>query len=151
QPSTTHPTAAPWLSPNVVTRNRWPNVLNDMASPVRGCVIPRVGAGQIARTRKAAGSTVAAHAAVGEPIDHALADIERGRLGGRGDAKDRDQRPRGAAVSDDDGIAVERVVPLAHAQRDLRVTFTARRHEVPFVVLARGQRLRGSRADVTER
>jgi hypothetical protein len=31
QPSTTQPIAGPWLSPNVVTRNIWPNVLYDMA------------------------------------------------------------------------------------------------------------------------
>ena len=30
QPSTTQPIAAPWLSPKVVTRNKWPNVFNDM-------------------------------------------------------------------------------------------------------------------------
>src|SRR5271166_3250905 len=27
QPSTTQPIAGPWLSPQVVTRNKWPNVL----------------------------------------------------------------------------------------------------------------------------
>src|SRR5262245_45145361 len=30
QPSTTQPIAGPWLSPQVVTRNRWPKVLWDM-------------------------------------------------------------------------------------------------------------------------
>src|SRR3569623_2956953 len=30
QPSTTQPRAGPWLSPQVVTRNRWPKVLCDM-------------------------------------------------------------------------------------------------------------------------
>jgi hypothetical protein len=30
QPSTTQPIAGPWLSPKVVTRNMWPNVLKDM-------------------------------------------------------------------------------------------------------------------------
>ncbi len=34
QPSTTQPNAGPWLSPQVVTRNRWPNVLCDMAGLV---------------------------------------------------------------------------------------------------------------------
>ena len=29
-PSTTQPIAGPWLSPQVVTRNRWPKVLCDM-------------------------------------------------------------------------------------------------------------------------
>src|ERR1700761_7072022 len=32
QPSTTQPIAGPWLSPQVVTRNRWPKELWDMAS-----------------------------------------------------------------------------------------------------------------------
>ena len=31
QPSITQPIAGPWLSPQVVTRNRWPKVLCDMA------------------------------------------------------------------------------------------------------------------------
>src|SRR5271168_5071781 len=31
QPSTTQPIAGPWLSPKVVTRNKWPNVLCDIA------------------------------------------------------------------------------------------------------------------------
>src|SRR5271169_2701668 len=30
QPSTTQPIAGPWLSPQVVTRNRWPKLLWDM-------------------------------------------------------------------------------------------------------------------------
>ena len=30
QPSTTQPRAGPWLSPQVVTRNRWPKLLCDM-------------------------------------------------------------------------------------------------------------------------
>src|SRR5690349_12230425 len=35
QPSTTQPIAIPWLSPKVVTRNRWPKVLWDMVPGVR--------------------------------------------------------------------------------------------------------------------
>ena len=36
QPSTTQPMAGPWLSPQVVMRNRWPKVLCDTAtSPLR--------------------------------------------------------------------------------------------------------------------
>src|SRR3954463_14105448 len=34
QPSTTQPRAGPWLSPQVVTRNRWPKVLCDMGGGV---------------------------------------------------------------------------------------------------------------------
>ena len=33
QPSTVAPIAGPWLSPQVVTRNRWPKVLKLMAPP----------------------------------------------------------------------------------------------------------------------
>ena len=33
QPSMTQPMASPWLSPHVVTRNRWPIVLCDMGPP----------------------------------------------------------------------------------------------------------------------
>ena len=33
QPSTTQPSAGPWLSPKVVTRKRWPKVLWDMGRP----------------------------------------------------------------------------------------------------------------------
>ena len=36
QPSTTQPIAGPWLSPKVVTRKRWPNVLCDMG---RSCAM----------------------------------------------------------------------------------------------------------------
>src|SRR5262245_7110814 len=32
QPSTMQPIAGPWLSPQVVTRNMWPNVLCDMGA-----------------------------------------------------------------------------------------------------------------------
>src|ERR1700724_3540783 len=47
QPSTTQPIAGPWLSPKVVTRNRWPNVLNDMAVAPRPCRSLRHCPGQI--------------------------------------------------------------------------------------------------------
>src|SRR4029079_8315993 len=42
QPSTTQPSATPWLSPNVVTRNRWPKVLWDIAFRPCGVVVARV-------------------------------------------------------------------------------------------------------------
>ena len=34
-PSTTQPIAGPWLSPQVVKRNRWPKLLCDIAQPLR--------------------------------------------------------------------------------------------------------------------
>src|SRR6266568_7774714 len=44
QPSTTQPIAGPWLSPKVVTRKRWPKVLNDMGfRPVAGVVARTLG------------------------------------------------------------------------------------------------------------
>src|SRR5579859_7726742 len=36
QPSTTQPSAGPWLSPQVVTRKRWPNVLCDIGRGLTG-------------------------------------------------------------------------------------------------------------------
>ena len=44
QPSTTQPIATPWLSPKVVTRNRWPKVLWDMV-----CRNAQTPLGQIAK------------------------------------------------------------------------------------------------------
>ena len=41
QPSTTQPIAAPWLSPKLVNRKRWPNVLNDMAVPLCALLVQR--------------------------------------------------------------------------------------------------------------
>src|SRR3569833_4776765 len=34
QPSTTQPIAGPWLSPKLVTRNRWPKVLCDIGQGI---------------------------------------------------------------------------------------------------------------------
>src|ERR1043166_3376443 len=94
QPLTTQPTAAPWLSPKVATRNRWPKVLNDMAWPLGGWGIPRVRSGQIPAALS--GSAVAAHAAVREAIDHALAYVDRGRFGGGGRGEGARHAPRPA-------------------------------------------------------
>src|SRR5882757_3982324 len=94
QPSTTQPIAGPWLSPKVVTRKRWPKVLNDIGFHQRGCGSPRTAGGQMGPTR----SRVARHRAVPEHIDYALIDRKvRGVLGGS-NLKIRDQCPRRAAV-----------------------------------------------------
>src|SRR4051812_46214237 len=47
QPSTTQPRATPWLSPKVVTRKRWPNVLWDMRNPDARFGSPHHDGGQI--------------------------------------------------------------------------------------------------------
>src|SRR6202165_4488753 len=105
QPSTTQPIAGPWLSPKVVTRNRWPKVLNDILRLGRcGSLRPRRG--QIAakdnasirrflgRASRGSGSNGGAgwlgkgcgkhlHGSRLEHIDHALLDAqERRRRGG---------------------------------------------------------------------
>src|SRR5262249_14488076 len=109
------------------------------------------GPGGSNRAAEGAGSAEAAHAPGREAIDDALDDIDRGGLGGRRDAENADQCPCRAAVRTHDRFAVERVVPLAHAQGDLGVTFAARRHETPLVALARGERLRRACANLAER
>src|SRR5256885_8054851 len=55
QASATLPIATPWLSPKVVTRKRWPKVLNDMEfhSPPGGS--PRVSRGQMSLRDEDAG------------------------------------------------------------------------------------------------
>src|SRR5437763_14552646 len=100
QPSTTQPIAAPWLSPNVVTRKRWPNVLNDMGFPPgpHRCGTP---AGHAGSNRP---SGVSRHGAVGEAIDDALVDIDLRRLVRRLDSENRDERARRAAVRHDDRV-----------------------------------------------
>src|SRR6478735_5570419 len=45
QPSTTQPIAGPWLSPHVVTRNNWPNVLCDMPAYRRAPAPPPLAGG----------------------------------------------------------------------------------------------------------
>src|SRR5262245_46392976 len=95
QPSTTQPIAGPWLSPKVVTRNRWPNVLNDMAAPgSRGS--PHAIAGQIVGMRV----SVAGHGAVSDAIDNALVDRRVGRHALSRDAERDHQGARRAAMGD---------------------------------------------------
>src|SRR5450631_858720 len=53
QPSTTQPIAAPWLSPKVVTRNKWPKLLWDMGLSLRSGS-PRPGQGQMRRLARRA-------------------------------------------------------------------------------------------------
>ena len=43
QPSTTQPIAGPWLSPQVVTRNRWPKLLCDIGWPASRPLRERAG------------------------------------------------------------------------------------------------------------
>src|SRR5882757_5593082 len=82
QPSTTQPIAGPWLSPKVVTRKRWPNVLKDMGfQRVPGCRSPAAGWGQMGGTFfrmrgniRDDRSSVPHQPRFGEHIHHALVD-----------------------------------------------------------------------------
>src|SRR5215213_3015387 len=73
QPSTTQPSAGPWLSPNVVTRKRWPKVLCDMIGPrgrLKGAM-PATSNADVRRLLAAAestGSTRAGHLPVPIPL-----------------------------------------------------------------------------------
>src|SRR5262249_40181817 len=145
QPSTTHPIATPWLSPKVVTRKRWPKVLNDMEFHTLRWGSPRVSRGQIAR--RGGGSRSSSQDApppwtnhwpppsgpsciTGEPVsredvDHAVVDGIMGGVLWRCEPEMRDQRARGAPVRGDDRVLVDRLVPLAYSNGHLRVAFAA--------------------------
>src|SRR5262249_49026983 len=91
-PSTTQPIRAPWLSPKVVTRKRWPKVLNDMGFHPLACGSPRAGRGQMER------SGIAGERCARKHIDHPLVDgIMRGILGRR-EVEVGDERAGGAAM-----------------------------------------------------
>src|SRR5690348_5245925 len=61
QPSTTQPITAPWLSPKLVNRNRWPKVLKDMGvSAAAGFGSPAWCGGQIDRGAARRGRSPAA-------------------------------------------------------------------------------------------
>src|SRR5258705_13898428 len=112
QPSTTQPIEGPWLSPKVVTRKRWPKVLNDIGFHHVTCGSPQAGRGQMAantRTRAAKAARilgVARQPAVGEHVDDAMVDsVMRGILRRR-DRQMGDQRPARAAGGGDHGVLV---------------------------------------------
>src|SRR6516164_239436 len=151
QPSTTQPIAAPWLSPKVVTRKRWPKVLNDMEFLPLRCGSPRASRGQMALPGKGLVSSsedapppwtdryqvrpscITGESVSREDVDHALVDgIMRGVLR-RCEPEMRDQRARGAAVRGDDRVLVDRLVPVADSNGHLRIAFAARRREAPLV------------------
>src|SRR5262245_32182256 len=137
QPSTTQPIAAPWLSPKVVTRKRWPKVLNDMAFYRLPCRSPRTGRGQMDGI-SAWRSPVTRDPTAGKHVDHALVDgVVRGVVPRR-DPKVGDERPRGAAVGGDHRVPDDGGVPRAHPDGDLFVVLAAGRQEAPFVGFAPG-------------
>src|ERR1700752_4696771 len=91
QPSTTQPIAAPWLSPKVVTRKRWPKVLNDMGFHPPACGSPRAGRGQM-------GSGIAREQISRKDIDPPLLDGIVRRVLPRRELEMRDERAGRAAM-----------------------------------------------------
>ena len=61
------------------------------------------------------------------------------------------QRAQDAAVRDDDGRRVERLEARQRAGREHGVAFAVRRHETPFVALARQREVREALADLGQR
>src|SRR5262245_37481358 len=113
QPSTTQPIAGPWLSPKVVTRNIWPNVLNDM-----GFHRLRRGGSPAAPRGQMGGALGVSHELLaGKKVNDALFDrLVRGLLSRR-DTKMSDQRPRRAAMRGHHRVPVERRVPFTDPAR----------------------------------
>src|ERR1035437_11146054 len=129
-PPTAQPLAAPWLSPKLVNRKRWPNVLNDMGVPLV--------AGVVTRSLAAVKSGVARESLALENVNHPPRNIEQRRGGRLGDAEMGYQPARGTAMGGDDRVGRQALVPLSDARRHHLVALAARRHEMPFVVLALG-------------
>src|SRR6516162_1309852 len=126
QPSTTQPIAGPWLSPKVVTRKRWPNVLNDI-----GCRLPVFASSPI-RPRQISHArstplTVTCQLLSRERVDDALLDGIARRLLRRRQSKVGYERACRAAVGGHYGIGNDARVPLRHAQANLRIAFAAGR------------------------
>src|SRR5579872_2601691 len=92
QPSTTQPIATPWLSPKVVTRNRWPKVLWDMSCRNAGSHCGQTFALPIL--------TILRQALTAKHINCALLDREVRRAFGGLEAEHNHQRARGAAMGD---------------------------------------------------
>src|SRR5262249_46113468 len=125
QPSTTQPIAGPWLSPKVVTRKRWPNVLNDI-----GCQLP-VFANSPIRLRqishpRSAPLTVTRQFISHERVDDALLDGIARRLLRRRQRKVGYERTCRAAVGGHHGIGNDARVPLRYPHANLRIAFAAR-------------------------
>src|SRR5665647_1903490 len=150
QPSTTQPIAAPWLSPKLVNRNKWPKVLNDIAVPLlRGLVTRSLAAvkftslhlplqGRVKRAPERPALRIPRELVPREYVDLSLRDIDQRRGRRFGDAENRHQPARGAAMGGRHRVAFKAFVPIAHARRHHLVALPARRQEVPLVVLALG-------------
>src|SRR4051812_4821688 len=133
QPSTTQPSAGPWLSPKVVTRKRWPNVLWDMGGSA--------GNARVLRAKGVTGQTVQpasdpAGLALVEDDDAALPDLGIRSLCAREAADEVHQHAGHAAVGHHDALLGKRVQPGPHAFCQAGIALALGRNEAPLVALA---------------
>ena len=135
----TQPSAGPWLSPQVVTRKRWPKVLCDMARFEAGLARQRSNGGAKAPVRSSGLSAVAVNE---DPV------LRSRQRAGRRPAGCRERRPRHGPCRRRRARRrwcrrVER--PASHAATrsgEHGVALAAGRHEAPFVGLATARRFR---------
>src|ERR1700719_2172048 len=145
QPSTTQPIATPWLSPKVVTRNRWPKVLWDMV-----CRNAQTPLGQIVK-RFDSPLTILRQPFIAEHINRAMLDREiSGTFGGLKAERDH-QRPRGAAMGDRDRVARQAPIPVRYPGLHLHVTLAARRRHGPLLDLAPREQIGVLRLHLSQR
>src|ERR1039457_3354434 len=93
-------------------------------------------AGVVTRSLAAVKSGVTRESLALENVNHPLRNIEQRRGGRLGDAEMGDQPARGTAMGGDHRVGRQALVPLSDARRHHLVALAARRHEMPFVVLA---------------
>src|ERR1700704_628759 len=111
QPSTTQPIAGPWLSPQVVMRNRWPKLLCDMgASYARMSLLCHYPAEPLLLSHGNVGRVLRLHA------DHMVAGVDMQDLPGHAAPEVRQQIKRAGPHILDGDRAPERGVVLVPFQ-----------------------------------
>src|SRR4051794_16503624 len=106
QPSTTQPIAGPWLSPQVVKRNRWPKLLWLTRS------VPAVGRG---RGRSGLDDREVRRGRILQ-ADEVVAAVDKVHLSGHARGQVRQQVDTGAAVLLDRDVALHRRIQLVPAE-----------------------------------
>src|SRR6478752_1718787 len=126
QPSTTQPIAGPWLSPKVVTRKRWPNVLCDIAA----FRLPRFGLSvQIGRESR----VQARHFGACDPEDHALGFVQAAHGAPIQPGQQPSQNAGGGAMAYGDCVRLELPQPVGNPGGHLGVILATRYPHMPFV------------------
>src|SRR4051794_33809447 len=79
-----------------------------------------------------------------------MLDAAARSAGLRRDSEMSHQRAAGIEMRGNNWIARERAVPIAHPRQKLHITLAARRHEMPRVLLAQRQQIRGIGFEVSK-